>query len=239
MRGTWTIATREFASFFATPLGWVAMALYLAIAGLVFGYGVVVPGGVASLRDVFALSGFLLLPVVPAITMRLVSEELKSGTIEPLMTSPVSDAAIVAGKFLGAGMFLLAVVMPTVIHAAVLWLVSDPRPDVGPMVAGYLSLVLLGGLYAAVGVFVSTLTSNPTLAYLGTFVAILVVLLIGAEAVPMPRGVAEVVRAVSLRPRLADFAKGVVDSRHVVFFVSVTAWVLVLALVSLESRRWR
>lgn len=239
MRSTWTIASRELASFFATPLGWVAMALYLAIAGLIFAYGVVIPGGVASLRDVFGLSGFLLLPVVPAITMRLISEEFKQGTIEPLMTAPVSDAAIVLGKFLGAALFLVIVIAPTLVHAAVLWLVSDPRPDLGPMITGYLSLILLGGLYIAVGVLVSTLTSNPTLAYLGTFVAILVILLIGAETIPLPERVASFVSTISLRPRLADFAKGVIDSRHVIFFLAATAWLLVLALVALESRRWR
>jgi ABC-2 type transport system permease protein len=235
----WTIARREFASFFRVPLGWVAMALYLFLTGVIFAERVLAPGAPASLRYFFGVSGFLLLPVVPAISMRLISEELRSGTIEPLMTSPVADICIVLGKYLGAAMFLGAMLAPTLSYVGVLMAVSDPRPDIGPIVAGYLSLVLLGLMYLAVGTLASALTANQTLAFLVTLLALLMVMLLGSDVVSLPRSLAPVAAAVAIGPRLADFSKGVIDTGHVVFFLSVSAWFLVLALVALETRRWR
>ena len=239
MRAAWTIGWREFRSFFRVPLGWVAIALYLFLAGVIFAERILAPGEPASLRYLFSISGFLLLPVAPAITMRLLSEELRSGTIEPLMTAPVSDASIVLGKYFGAVAFLAAMVGPTVLHAAVLFWASDPRPDLGPVVAGYLSLLLLGGLYLAVGMLFSSLTENQTLAFLGTFLVLLVALLVSSEVVNLPAPVARVVTRAALAPRLNDFAKGVIDTGHLIFFLSTAAWFIVLAYASLQTRRWR
>ncbi len=239
MNAAWTIAWRELRSFFRVPLGWVAMAMYLLLAGALFAYGIVQPGSPASLKDVFGLSGFLLLPIVPAITMKLLSEEVRQGTIEPLMTSPASDWAIVLGKFIGAGMFLLLVLAPTLAHAVTLWIVSDPRPDLGPIISGYASLVLLGSVYLAAGILISSLTSNQTLAYLGTFLLLLAFLLSGSDPSGVPGWIARTLAAIAPQPRLVDFAKGMIDTAGVVYFVSIAGWLLVLSYVSLESRRWR
>jgi ABC-2 type transport system permease protein len=239
MRAVWTIAWREFVSFFRVPLGWVAIALYLFLAGVIFAERILTPGEIASLRYLFNVSGFLLLPVAPAITMRLLSEELRSGTIEPLMTSPVSDASIVLGKYAGALMFMGAMLGPTLLHALTLFALSDPRPDPGPMLAGYLSLVLLGSLYLAVGMLFSSLTANQTLAFLGTFLFLLVAMMVTSDIVALPPGLARVASMLSVGPRLNDFAKGVIDTGHVVFFVATAAWFLTLTYVSLQSRRWR
>jgi ABC-2 type transport system permease protein len=239
MRGLWTIAWREFRSFFRVPLGWVAIALYLFLAGVIFAERVLAPGEPASLRYLFSISGFLLLPVAPAITMRLLSEELRSGTIEPLMTSPVSDAGIVLGKFLGAVLFLTAMLGPTVLHAVTLVAMSDPRPDIGPIAAGYLSLVLLGSLYLAVGMLFSSFTANQTLAFLGTFLFLLVFLMVTGDRVNLPAPVARVIARAAVGPKLNDFAKGVIDTSHVVFFIATSAWFLAMTYVSLQTRRWR
>jgi ABC-2 type transport system permease protein len=235
----WTIARREFSSFFRVPLGWVAMALYLFLAGVIFAERVLVPGEPASLRYFFGVSGFLLLPVIPAISMRLISEELRSGTIEPLMTSPVPDLCIVLGKYIGAALFLGAMLVPTVAYTGVLMAVSDPRPDLGPIIAGYLSLALLGLMYLAVGLLASAITANQTLAFLMTLLFLLVVMLIGSDVIALPRALAPVAGTLAIGPRLADFAKGVIDTGHIVFFLSISAWFLVLTLVTLEMRRWR
>jgi ABC-2 type transport system permease protein len=239
MRALWTIAWREFRSFFRVALGWVAIALYLFLAGVIFAERVLSPGEAASLRYLFNVSGFLLLPVAPAITMRLLSEELRSGTIEPLLTAPVSDASIVLGKYLGAVMFLAAMIAPTLLHAVTLVAVSDPKPDPGPILAGYLSLLLLGSLYLAVGMLFSSLTANQTLAFLGTFLFLLVVLLVTGEMVNLPKWAAPVVRAAALGPRLSDFGKGVIDTAHVAFFAATSLWFLAMTYVSLQTRRWR
>jgi len=235
----WTIARREFASFFRVPLGWVAMALYLFLTGIIFAERVLVPGEPASLRYFFGISGFLLLPVIPAISMRLISDELRSGTIEPLMTAPVADISIILGKYLGAAFFLAAMVLPTASYTVLLMILSDPRPDLGPIFAGYLSLALLGLMYLAVGTLASALTSNQTLAFLMTLLVLLMVMLIGSDVISLPRALAPIGAALAIGPRLTDFAKGIVDTAHIVFFLSISAWFLVLALVALEVRRWR
>lgn len=238
----WAIAVRELASFFRLPVGWVAIALYLFLTGVIFGVMTIVPGQPASLRHFFGISAWLLLPVVPAISMRLLSEELRAGTIEPLMTAPVGDAAVVIGKFLGACMFLAAMLAPTAAYALILFRVSDPAPDPGPIAAGYLSLVLVGVLYLSVGMLFSSMTSNQTLAFLGTLLFLLGLLMLPnllLEAAWLPDAWNGPVRAMSISARAADFAKGVIDTSHVVFFLSLSAWFLVLTTVATQSRRWR
>ncbi len=239
MKSLWAIAIREYRSFFRIPLGWVAVALYLFLAGVIFAERILIPGEPSSLRYFFGISGFLLLPVVPAISMRLFSEEYKSGTIEPLMTSPVGDASIVLGKFSGAALFLATMVLPTLIYAAILMAVSDPRPDPGPMVAGYLSLALLGLLYLAVGTLASALTANQTLAFLGTFLFLLLYTLVTSDIVGLPPAAAKWAAEMSIGPRLLDFAKGVIDTAHVMFFLSGVVFFLLLAYIAVQMRRWR
>lgn len=239
MKTLWAIAIREFRSFFRVPVGWVAVALYLFLAGVIFAERILIPGQPSTLRYFFGISGFLLLPVVPAISMRLLSEEYKSGTIEPLMTSPVGDLSIIAGKYLGGAMFLGAMLAPTLLYPITLLIVSDPRPDLGPILAGYLSLMLLGLLYLAVGTLTSALTSNQTLAFLGSFLFLLVCLIVTSDAVSLPPNIARWTAELSLGPKLADFAKGIIDTTHIVFFVAASAWFLVLAYVALQTRRWR
>jgi ABC-2 type transport system permease protein len=240
MSATIAIARREISSMFRLPVGWVVIALFALLTGCVFAYLTFIPGDVASMRLFFAVSGWLLLPVVPAISMRLVSEELRSGTIEALLTSPVSDFGVVLGKYAGGFVFLVLMLVPSLAHVVILSVLSDPRPDPGPIIAGYTSLLLTGALYLAVGLFVSSLTSNQTLAFLGTLFAILLLLLLGTvQPERLPEAARPAVRFLSIRGRIDDFAKGVIDTSHVVFFLSGAAWFVVLAAISLQSRRWR
>lgn len=240
MRDTLTIAKRELASFFRLPVGWITIGLYAFLSGIVFCLMILVPGQPATLRALFSISGWLLLPVVPAISMRLVSDELRSGTIEPLMTSPAGDAAIIVGKYLGAAAFLVLALAPTLLQAAALWVLSDPHPDLGPMASGYLSLVLAGMLFLSVGLLASTLTSNQTLAFLSTFFVLLLLLLLSVIGpAPIPAFARPVVAALAIGPRLSDFARGVIDTTHIVFFASTSIFFLALAYVALQSRRWR
>ncbi|QOJ01625.1 MAG: ABC transporter permease subunit [Phycisphaeraceae bacterium] len=240
-----TIARREVASFFRLPVGWVCVALFMFLAGLLMVTTSLTPDQPASMRAFFAFAGWLLMPVVPAVSMRLISEELRSGTIEPLMTSPASDLGIVVGKYLGGLIFLAVLILPTATHAAVLVWVSDPAPDPGPIVSGYLALMLVGGFYLSVGLLISTLTGNQTLAYVLAFFSILGLLagpgLLGA-LIPPGEGwswAREVLAGVAVNPRAADFSRGVVDTSHVVYFVSGSALFVVLSALALASRRWR
>ncbi len=233
------IASREFTSFFRLPVGWVVIALYMLLTGVIFLDQILVPGEPASLRHFFGVSRWLLLFVMPAVSMRLISEEMRTGTLESLMTSPVTDTGIVLGKFAGATLFLLAVLAPTAVYPVVLFAVSDPAPDPGPILAGYLSVVLLGGLFLSVGTLVSSLTANQTLAFLGTFLFLLILLWVSQNAGRLPAPVAPLFGALMIEKRIDDFAKGVVDTSNIVFFLAGSAWFLVLAVVAVQSRRWR
>lgn len=234
-----TLAMREFRSFFRVPTGWIVVALYLLMTGYVFAFGVLSPGAPATLREFFLVSQVFLIILTPAISMRLVSEELRSGTFEGLMTAPVTDLAIIAGKFGGALLFMLAMIAPTLVYVPILVWASDPAPDLGPVAAGYLSLILLGMLYLGVGTLASTLTSSQTLAFIGTFLFLFLVHMVTGASLSMPPALAKVLAVAALRPRVEDFARGIIDTAHIAFFLTATAWFLVLAYISIQSRRWR
>jgi ABC-2 type transport system permease protein len=233
------IATRELASYFRQPAGWIIIALYVFLTGVVFATSILTPGEPASLRMFFGLSGWLLLPVVPAVSMRLVSDELRNGTIEQLLTSPISGPALVLGKFFGGALFLLAMLVPTLVYVAILMRVASPAPDLGAFIAGYLCLVLMGLLYLALGTFASTLTSNATLAFMIALFATVGLLFIGVAFEKAPALLRPALQAMMIKPRVEDFARGVIDSGHVVYFLSGTVWFLLLAIASVELRRWR
>jgi ABC-2 type transport system permease protein len=237
---TWiTIARREFGSYIRQPAGWIVIALYLFLAGLVFSTNTLVPGKPASLRDFFALSGWLLLPVAPAISMRLVAEELRSGTIENLLTAPVSSWSLVLGKYVGSLLFLASMLTPTLVYPAVMWMYAEPQPSPGPLVAGYVCLVLLGSVYLALGLLASCFTSNATLAFMMTLFAILAVLFAPTAADIAPASLRPALLGMSLGGRILDFARGVIDTSHIAFF-SLTSMVLIVASVAvMEVRRWR
>ena len=234
----WAIASREYASFFRTPLGWVVTALFLALSGVFFSSRVLQPGEAASLRPFFNVWWSLLLVVAPAISMRLFSDEIRTGTIEPLLTAPISEGAVVAGKYLGAVLFLITMLAPS--HENVVILPPLAPIDPGPVAAGYLGILLLGMLYLAVGSLASVLTASQTLAFLGTlFAFILLDLLTAVAGSALPRPLPALLYAISPNLRMADFAKGVIDTANIAFFLVASFWFLAVAAVVLQSRRWR
>ncbi len=237
---TLAIARRECGSFFRLPVGWVVIALFLLVSAGTFWRVAITPGEIASMRDFFQFTTFLLIVIAPAISMRLFSEEMRTRSLESLMTAPVSDTGLIAGKFLGSVLFLLLMLAPTGVYVVLLFMLADPAPDLGPIVAGYLSLMLVGCLYLAIGTLGSTMTSSQTLAFLGTFMGLLVLLLVPAMAIDhVPSWAAGTLGEISVIRRVDDFGKGVVDLAHVVFFVSGSILFLVLAYLSINSRRWR
>lgn len=237
MMSAWAITRREYASLFRIPLGWIVTALFLALSGVLFAR-VIQPGEPATLRPFFGVWWSLLVVIAPAISMRLLSEEFRSGTIEPLLTAPVSEAAVVAGKYGAAVLFLCTMLLPSLAYVAVL--AGLTRPDFGPIAAGYLGIVLLGMLYLAVGLLASSVTSSQSLAFLATLFA-LMLLDVAARLGPQfaPSWLVPVLYAVSPTLRIDDFAKGIVDTGHIVFFLAASFWFVGLSAVVLQSRRWR
>lgn len=232
------IARRELLSFFRTPQGWIVAALLLFLSGLVFTSSTIVPGGPASLRAFFASWWTLLTIIAPALSMRLFAEEFRTGTAEPLLSSPPSELTLVVGKFLGAAGFLLACLVPTLSYVLILELLASP--DYGPILAGYLGVVLLGIFYLAVGTLFSTLTSSQTLAFIATLFALLLLELgsaQGAEHLPAPWS--QAAEALQVAPRLADFARGLISPAHVLFFLISASFLLCCSALVLRVRRWR
>jgi ABC-2 type transport system permease protein len=239
VNATLAIARRELGSYLRQPAGWIIMALYLFLAGAVFAMNGLSPGKPATLREFFALSGWLLLPVAPAISMRLVAEEIRTGTIEQLLTAPISAWSLVMGKYAGALAFLGIMLAPTLLYPLVLSMYSQPSPAVGPIAAGYLCLGLLGALYLALGLLASCLTNNATLAFMLTLFAILGVLFAPLATDLAPARLQPLIAKAALSGRVLDFARGVIDTSHAVFFIAVSGVLLVLSVAVMEVRRWR
>ncbi len=238
MNGLVAVYLRELGGYFRTPVGWVVTAIFLFLCGLFVALQIAVPGEPATLRGFFSVAHWLMLFVAPALSMRLISDELRAGTMEVLATSPASDWAIVFGKYFAACSFLVCMLFPTLAYPLTLELIADP--DYGPVASGYLGLVLTGWLYLAAGLLASALTSSQVIAFLGTLL-FFVALAFASNTLPAhaPEGVASVLRALSVAERLGDFARGIIDTRHAVFFLAMSLWIASLAVVPLEWRRWR
>ena len=185
----------------------------------------------------FAVMDFIWLMVVPMITMRLFSEEKKSGTIELLMTSPVSPTQVLLGKFFAALSLYTAIVALTLVYCLILEAYGDP--DWGPIWSAYLGYLLLGGTFIGVGVLASSLTENQIVAVLLAFGALLLLWLIDWSASFAGPTAAKILSYMSIIQHLQDFQRGVIDTGDVVFYLSFTFFTLFLTTRVLESRRWR
>ncbi len=233
-----TICLRELSAMFRIPLGWIVVALFVCLSAMVFVRQTLVPGEPATMREFFRIWWGLMLFLCPAISMRLFSEELRSGTVETTMTAPVGDGLVVAGKFLAGLFFLVLMLVPTLAFVGVLAALT--RPDYGPILSGYLGLILLGALYVAIGTLASACTSSQTLAFLGTlFTLILLDLLPSRIAPQLPERWAAIVYSASPSERAKPFYAGLIDTAHVVYFIAASVLVLTVATVVVQWRRWR
>jgi ABC-2 type transport system permease protein len=237
MSRTITIARRELAGYFYSPIAYVAMTLFLLATGALF-WTDFQPGRPAGLRTIFEWMVWLLVFVVPVLSMGLLAQEWSSGTFETLMTAPLSETQVVLGKFAGSMLFLVFLLAPTLLYVAMLSLYA--RPDLGPILAGYLGIVLVGGLYSAIGLFCSSLTRSQMVAAVSSASVLFVVTIVPWWAVTRTPlgGFWRRVADQGVFARYADFSKGVIDLAHVAFFLAATAVVLFLTVKVVESRRW-
>lgn len=248
MRTFLVLWRRELAAYFLSPIAYVVALFFLVIMGFSFWFlvAVLVQGeaGVTVMNELFGSIFFWLatLTVTPLLTMRLVAEEKRSGTLETLMTAPVTDAAVILAKFAGALTFYLLIWLPTLSYALVLRRFSPATAplDLGPMLGGYLGAWLIGSFYLAVGVFCSTLTRNQIVAAITCFALITLAFVAGFLPffVHDPRLMNGSLYFSSVMHML-DFSRGAVDTRPMVLYVSGTALLLFAAVKGLESRRWK
>ncbi len=242
MRNVLALTQRELSSFFFSPIAYVVLFAFTFMVGLLFVFLTenFSPGSEASLRDTFNWLPPLLCVAVPLLTMRLLSEEYRSGTIESLMTAPVSDTEVVLGKFFGAYLVYVIMLACTLLNVVLLALFGEP--DYGLLASGYFGLLLIGALFVAIGLFFSSITRNQIIAaLLGAFFLLVLTILawIIVQFASVEGPLRLVLQMVSIMDRFQYFNRGLVDLNNLVFFVGGTVFFLFLAVKVVESRRWR
>jgi len=231
-----TICVRELKSYFYSPIAYIVMTVFLVISGYFFAV-ILSHSREATLRYSMQNMPIILLFVTPIITMRLLAEESKTGTMETLMTAPVSDFEVVFGKFLAALGFYVAMLVPTLAYVGFLRWVG--RPDYGPIIASYIGLVLMGGLFISIGLFASSLTRNQIVAAMIAFAMLLLFWVLGFAAGRSGTTLSKVIEYIGIFEHFDTFRKGLVDSRDVIYYLSGTAFMLFLTVKVVESRKWR
>jgi ABC-2 type transport system permease protein len=230
-----TIFRRELRSYFNSPIAYVVIIVFLVIIGWFFSSNLFLMN-IATMRVVFELVPIIFLFFVPAVTMRLLAEEMKSGTLELLTTKPVRDVEIILGKFLAAWVLLIAALAPTLLYVLTLTFLGPL--DLGPVLTGYLGLVLMGSVYIAIGLLASSVTENQIIAFILSFLIVLALFLFDKVLMYVPEGLTSILEYLSIDYHFSNIARGVIDSRNIIYFLSLLGFSLLLATVSLERRKW-
>jgi ABC-2 type transport system permease protein len=231
------VTRKELYSYLVSPMAYVVTAVFLLVNGFIFFLIIASPQAEASLRPLLPTTAFLLLLIIPVLTMRLLAEEKSTGTMELLMTFPVTDSQVVLGKFLATFVVYLLMLAPTLVYVGVIRAFGGN--EWGPLLSAYLGLVLLGASFIAVGMFSSSLARNQIVAgVLGIGLLLLLWVMGAASSVLGPR-LSSLIAYLSLNDHFMNFGQGVIDLKDVVFYLSFIAGALFLTVRVLESSRWR
>lgn len=236
MHNTLTIFRRELGAYFNSPVAYVVITAFLVATGILYFLQAFLVGE-ASLRGFFDAAPLVFIFFAPAIAMRLLAEEKKSGTIALLITFPVRDWEVVLGKFFAALGVLGIGVLLTLAYPITISRMGDL--DWGAVIGGYLGLLLMGGAYLAIGVMASSWTRNQVVAFIVAFAICFALFLVGKLIPLLPPSLAGVLEYISIDAHFANIARGVIDTRDVVYYLSLIGCCLFLAVQSLDSRRWR
>jgi ABC-2 type transport system permease protein len=249
MTAALVVMRRELRSFFCSPLAWAVLTLFLLVQGWSFYLYVQLmsqpsaPHG-AAMQYFFGgsfLYWLFVIVVVATLTMRLIAEERRSGTLETLLAAPVSEAQVIVGKYLATVLYYAFLWAPTVVYVTLVYRLSGAqRVGWGGVASGYLGTLLVGASCIAIGLWVSTLVRHQIVAALATFALLSLLLLLAPLEMVVSRPALKALLAhVCLFDHMEDFARGIIDSRHVVFHASLILLALAAATKSLEVRRWR
>jgi ABC-2 type transport system permease protein len=254
MNNILAIAHKELRGYFASPIAYIVIGLFALTYGYFF-YALLLffdrqsmqlagAGAGASLNvneqlisPAFQNTMVVFLFILPMITMRTYSEEKRSGTIELLLTAPLTDFQIIMGKFLGAMGLYAAMLAVTLVHVGILFVIGNPEPL--PIVTSYLGMLLMGGCFISVGLLISSMTKNQIVAGMVTFVVFLMLWVINWIATFMGPTTQAVLNYLSFTDHLNDFMRGVIDTKHVVYYVTFMAFGLFLTARSVDTERWR
>ena len=252
MRNILAIAGKELRSYFSSPIAYIIIGFFLLPFGVFFylylqsfvrqslqmnQFGGAMNINQQVIRYVLQNASVIILFIMPMITMRTYSEEKRSGTIELPLTSPLTDVEIVFGKFFGALGLYLAMLLTTLLYIGILFIYGNP--EWRPLVAAYLGLLLMGGAFVSLGLFISSTTNNQIVAGVVTFVVFLLLWIIGWFADSAGPTIGPITSYLSITEHFDDFAKGIIDTKHVVYYLSFIAMGLFLTMKSVDSERWR
>ncbi|GGB64796.1 gliding motility-associated ABC transporter permease subunit GldF [Flavobacterium suaedae] len=235
------ILLREIKSFFGSPVGYLVIAVFLILNGLflwVFdGDFNILNSGFADLTPFFTLAPWILIFLIPAVTMRSFSDEKRQGTIELLFTKPLSTWQIVGGKFFGAFILIILALLPTIIYVIVLSDYGSPpgNIDMGSTLGSYFGLLFLIAGYTAAGLFASTLSSNQIVAFISA-VFMCFILYYGFEGIAQQAG--NYIASFGMDYHFKSMSRGVIDTRDVIYFVSITILFLSFTVYKLKSLKW-
>lgn len=241
-----SIFYKEINSFFSSLIGYMVIGVFLLLMGLVmwvFPDYSVLDSNYATLEGLFSIAPMVFLFLIPAVTMRTLAEEKQSGTIELLVTRPISDWQIVGGKFLACFVLVLFALLPTVLYYLTVYQLGSPKGnlDTGGIIGSYIGLLFLAAAFVAIGVFASSLTNNQIVAFvLATFLCFFVYLAFDfLSRLPIFFGKTDdIVQSIGIEYHYNSISRGVLDTRDVVYFVSVIAVFLAATVLSLGKRRW-
>ena len=249
MSNVLAVAHKELKSYFASPIAYIVLGFFALMYGFFF-YSLLLyfdrqgmQGGPAVnvneqlIRPVFLNATVIFLFVLPMVTMRTYAEEKRSGTMELLLTAPLTDLQIILGKFLGAmGLFVSMLALSLVHMGVVFW---KGNPEVMPVVTTYLGLILMGGCFVSLGLLISSLTKNQIVAGMATFGVFLMLWVINWISSFTGPTMQAVLNYLSITDHLDDFTKGIIDTKHLVYYVSFITFGLFLTARSVDTERWR
>jgi ABC-2 type transport system permease protein len=243
MWNVWTIARREYKLYFSSPAAYLVAFMVLLVIGIIFYANVVdammqqyAPG----IQVILGPLTTLVLFATPAVTMRLLAEEQRLGTMELLLTAPVRDWELVTGKWLGGFLFLLTLIAVTWLFPFILNIITEPGIDQGPLVSGYLGMALFTAALVAIGVAISSLFSNQIAVFFATLGIYLVLWLISMPSQAMGGMGSELLRYLDISEHFYNtFYRGIIDLSDAVYYLSLTALALFLGSLSVEARRWK
>ncbi|MBC8204225.1 ABC transporter permease subunit [bacterium] len=229
------IYKREMKSYFNSPIAYIIISLFLIISGYFYSISLFLLNE-ASMRNVMGIITLMFIFFIPAITMRTISEEKKTGTIELMLTMPIRESEIIIAKYLAALALLVIALVFTLAYVLTLSLLGNP--DLGVIFSGYFGLIMMGGAYLALGVYASTITENQIVSFIVGFVIIFFFFMLDKILIFMPAAIAPILEYISIDYHFNNITRGVIDSRDVIYYLTVIVFSLALSSHTLASRKW-
>ncbi len=237
MRNIKILFLKELKSYFNSPMAYIFLVLFAIFSGYFFTNTFFLINQ-SDLRTLFSVVPLIYLFFIPAVTMSLIAKESNSGTMEIISTLPIQDVEFVLGKFFAATTLVIIGLGFTLVHFFTLLSVGT-NIDFGAILCGYIGLILVGGFYAAIGTFTSSLTDNQVVAFIIAITIVLVFFLLDKLLVFMPAGLGGLIQFISVDYHLSNISRGVIDSRNLIYFGSMIALFLLTTVRILEMRKWR